>query len=129
MCLEQINEVEPKGDLFYKVYVEREGKLFCLVRDLKGQTDLGRTEISINTMYKSEQGFHVWEKREDAEVFALAVKRTKMSFPKKSKFVVRMVKVGCHKSSGTAYKNWKNLIRDEGIEYAQAFRFGEIEVN
>ena len=130
MCLEK-NDVKPIGDIFYKVFAEKDGKLYWLIRDEKGERSFGEEPLKGNKFKSTKYGFCVWEKRESAVLFKKLAPKL-LSKGETIKFNIKKVRCSNHIQSGTCIAStedntWEILVDNKCIR-KQAFTFKNIEV-
>ena len=103
MCLIE-NDIKPIGDIFYKVFLEKEGKLYWCTRDATGKylnPETERDEIPDGRLTSTEIGFHCWDKEEDAQTYAKLLSILLPGLLKNYSLVVKRVRVSYLIKSGT----------------------------
>lgn len=125
MCIE-INEVKPKGNKFYKVFALFEGRLCWAVHSLKGDFSFGRSPVEEGILESTEEGFHVWQDRESAEILAKTIKLIP-SFRIKETVIKEVFCEGLIKS-GLAVTDITSMLQGREEVRAQAFAFKKMKI-
>lgn len=130
MCLEK-NCVKPEGNIFYKVFVEHNGITCWALRNESGNIPNHPEAVKEGKQTSTDHGFCVWEKKEDAELFAELLPKIKAL--EINKTVVKKVHCEQHIQSGLAmadYQENPNVFdfKKDKKTLRQAFTFKHITV-
>lgn len=124
MCL-QPNNKKPTTDIHYKVFGIKNNELYWAIRNAKGKYAEGKERLPQTIPESTEQGYHVWENKKDAEQFKKLCTKT-WSKHHNMPFTTKKVQCTNHIQSGLCIKSG-NIFNDNNKK-GQAFTYKNIQV-